>query len=109
MFCANDVLAFGVMEAAVQLDLRIPDDIMIAGFDDIDMAASPFFNLTTLRQVPSEIAGWIVARLSKRLKNPGLAVTVHRISAQLVLRGSTRGSNRIGGTAPTVSPKKATQ
>ena len=107
IFCANDVLAFGVMEAAVQLDLKIPDDLMIVGFDDIDMAASPFFSLTTLRQVPSEIAGWIVTRLLERLKKPELAVTIHRMPAQLVLRGSTRGSDKIGGAASTGSSRKS--
>jgi DNA-binding LacI/PurR family transcriptional regulator len=81
---------------------------MIAGFDDIDMAASPFFSLTTMRQVPSEIAGWIVTRLSERLKKPELAVTVHRMPAQLVLRGSTRGSNKIGGATSAGFPRKAT-
>ena len=97
VYCANDVLAFGVIEAAVQLGFRIPEDLMVVGFDDVDMAASPFFSLTTLRQEPFDISGWIVARLAERLKNPGLAVTVHRMPAQLVLRGSTPDSNRIGG------------
>ncbi len=106
IYCANDVLAFGVIEAAIQLGIKIPEDIMIVGFDDIDMAASPFFSLTTFRQRPSDISSWIVARLSERLKNPELPVTVQRIPAQLVLRGSTPNSKTIGGNAALHITKK---
>jgi DNA-binding LacI/PurR family transcriptional regulator len=98
-FCANDVLAFGVMEAAVQLGLDMPEDFMVAGFDDIDMASSPFFNLTTLHQSPVEIADWIVARLDERLSNPKADVTTHRVRAPLKLRGTTRNLRYIGGLA----------
>lgn len=105
-FCANDVLAFGVMEAAVQLGLDIPGDFMVAGFDNIDMAASPFFNLTTLHQSPVEIADWIVARLNERLSNPKVGITTHRVPAPLKLRGTTRNLGSIGGlAAATGAPK----
>ena len=106
VFCANDVLAFGVMEASVQLGLSIPNDVMVAGFDDVDMAASPFYSLTTLRQCPSEISNWIVARLNERLKNPEIAVTIQRVPAQLVLRGSTPSSNFIGGISDTAKNRE---
>jgi DNA-binding LacI/PurR family transcriptional regulator len=99
VYCANDVLAFGVIEAAVQLGFHIPEDVMVVGFDDVDMAASPFFSLTTLRQVPEDIARWIVLRLAERLENQALKVVVHRLPAQLVLRNSTPDSIRIGGSA----------
>lgn len=106
VYCANDVLAFGVIEAAVQLGFRIPEDVMVVGFDDVDMAASPFFSLTTLRQVPSDIAKWIVLRLSERLENQALEIVVHLLPAQLVLRNSTPDSIRIGGNAiPQISRK----
>lgn len=97
VFCANDVLAFGVMEAAVQLGLPIPDELMIVGFDDVDMASSPFFDLTTLRQSPNEISGWIINRLDQRLSKPAVEVTTHRIPARLMLRGTTPRANSIGG------------
>ena len=106
VFCTNDVLAFGVMEAAAQLGLSIPDDIMVAGFDDVDMAASPFYSLTTLRQSPSEISSWIVNRLNERLRNPKTAVTTQRVPAQLVLRGSTPSSNTIGGISVAVNNRE---
>ena len=74
VFCANDLLAFGVVEAAVRLGLKVPDQLRVAGFDDIDMAASPFYDLTSVRQSPGKIASWVVERLLERLESPGLAV-----------------------------------
>lgn len=108
-FCANDVLAFGVMEAAVQLGFEIPQDFMIAGFDDIDMASSPFFNLTTLHQSPVEIADWIVARLDERLSNPKAGVTTHRVPALLKMRGTTRNLGNIGGLVAAKRTPKGTR
>ena len=48
VFGANDVLALGAMEAARDAGLPIPDDIAIAGFDDIP--AAKLLGLTTVRQ-----------------------------------------------------------
>jgi DNA-binding LacI/PurR family transcriptional regulator len=48
IFAACDVQAFGVLEAADALGLRVPDDIAVIGFDDIEMAAT--VGLTTVRQ-----------------------------------------------------------
>ena len=51
IFCANDLMAIGAMEAIrKELGLRVPEDVMIAGFDDIQAAAWPSFELTTVRQ-----------------------------------------------------------
>ncbi len=89
VFCANDVLAFGVLEGAAQLNLRVPDELMVAGFDDIPLASSPFYNLTTLRQPVEVIAAWIVRRLEDRIANSGLNIMVKRVPAQLVARRTT--------------------
>jgi len=48
--CANDVVAFGAINAARGLGLAVPDDVSITGFDDIAMAAWEVFRLTTVRQ-----------------------------------------------------------
>ena len=109
VFCANDVLAFGVMEAAVQLGLEIPQDVMIAGFGDIDMASSPFFNLTTLHQSPRQIAEWIAARLDERLANPEISAITHRAPLRLKLRGTTPAFSNIGGLAAAQDTRKDDQ
>ena len=50
ILCANDVVAIGAINAVHGLGLRVPDDVSIAGFDDIAMAAWEVFRLTTVRQ-----------------------------------------------------------
>ncbi len=97
VFCANDLLAFGVIEAAVALGLGIPGQLRVAGFDDIDLAASPFYDLTSVRQRPEEIASWVVERLMERRDSPGLAVMTHRLAAALVPRRTAPASPGLGG------------
>ncbi len=50
IFAANDEMAYGVMQAAEDLGLRIPDDLALAGFDDIPSSAHMRPPLTTVRQ-----------------------------------------------------------
>jgi LacI family transcriptional regulator len=49
IFCANDHIAIGVLDRAIELGISVPDDIAVVGFDDIDMAAWTTFGLTTVR------------------------------------------------------------
>lgn len=60
IFAGYDTLAFGVLAAAQELGLRVPDDIAIMGFDDIQTAN--YLNLTTVRQNLGE-SGRLGARL----------------------------------------------
>jgi LacI family transcriptional regulator len=50
IFAGNDEMAYGVMQAAEDLDLRIPEDLALAGFDDIVSSAHVRPPLTTVRQ-----------------------------------------------------------
>jgi DNA-binding LacI/PurR family transcriptional regulator len=52
---ANDTTAFGVMKAAAQLGVKVPEDISIVGFDDVEIAALVHPPLTTVRQPKYEI------------------------------------------------------
>lgn len=57
LFCENDVLAIGAMDAIRQgLGLSVPGDISVVGFDDIEAASSPAYNLTTYRQPITRMA-----------------------------------------------------
>jgi LacI family transcriptional regulator len=49
-FCANDLLALGVLRAAVSTGRRIPGDIALLGYDDIDFAADAAVPLSSVRQ-----------------------------------------------------------
>lgn len=67
--CGNDVIAFGALDAALSLVVRVPQDVSIIGFDDIPMAAWEVFQLTTLRQPTSDMARAAVRMLAERIEH----------------------------------------
>ena len=72
IFAPSDTQAIGVLRAARDLGLRIPDDIAIIGFDDIEVAG--YIGLTTVRQPLNEsgrvAADLLLARLTDRERLP---------------------------------------
>jgi len=62
VFCANDLLALGVLQEATRRGLRVPEDIAIVGYDDIDFAAAAAVPLSSVRQ-PREQLGRTAAQL----------------------------------------------
>src|ERR1700727_1759440 len=50
VFCANDLLALGLLQDTVRRGLSVPDDLAIVGYDDIDFAAAAAVPLTSVRQ-----------------------------------------------------------
>jgi len=90
LFCANDVIAVGALNAARAAGLRVPDDVALVGHDDLEHAAWPVVDLTTVR-VPFEsllrsAVGLLLERIGGRT-GPGRRV-VHPVTP--VLR-STHG------------------
>lgn len=61
-FCANDMLALGLLQQSITLGLRVPDDLAIIGFDDIDFAGAAAVPLSSVRQ-PRMDLGRAAARL----------------------------------------------
>ncbi|MFC9971394.1 LacI family DNA-binding transcriptional regulator [Spirillospora sp. NPDC127200] len=55
VFCANDLLAIGLVNELTRLGVRVPEDIAVIGYDDIDLAASAAVPLTTIRQPRREL------------------------------------------------------
>ncbi|NUP68129.1 MAG: LacI family DNA-binding transcriptional regulator [Nonomuraea sp.] len=55
-FCANDMMALGFLQAMAASGLRVPDDLAIIGYDDIDFAAAAAVPLSSVRQ-PRELLG----------------------------------------------------
>ena len=86
IFFASDILAIGGMDALRrEAGIAIPDDIAVAGFDDVAMAAWPAYSLTTYRQ---PIGALIEATLDLITAEHGEAA--HRsIPGELVVRASS--------------------
>jgi LacI family transcriptional regulator len=55
-FCANDLVALGLLQEMTQLGIRVPEDLSIVGYDDIDFAAAAAVPLTSVRQ-PRQLLG----------------------------------------------------
>lgn len=84
---ANDTVALGACAAVRDQGLRIPQDISVAGFDDLPFSVDAVPALTTVR-LPLFEAGARAGRLAMGKENPppgGIAT----IAAELMIRGST--------------------
>ena len=89
IFCANDVLALGAIDGARTLGLRVPEDLWVIGYDDVEMAAWPAFDLTTFRQPIDEMISYALARLIARIDEPDRPLEHRSFINELVIRGST--------------------
>jgi LacI family transcriptional regulator len=90
-FCANDLLALGLLQAAWRFGLSVPGGLAVVGYDDIEFAEAAAVPLTSVRQ-PRELLGRTAARL---LLEEASDEVVHqhqqvRFSPELVVRASTR-------------------
>jgi DNA-binding LacI/PurR family transcriptional regulator len=89
VFIASDVVAMGAILAIKRAGLRIPQDIAIAGFDDIPLAAYFDPPLTTIR-VPAFGLGWAVSeRLIRLIRNEGLDQNSVFLKSELITRESS--------------------
>jgi LacI family transcriptional regulator len=88
VFAANDVLAVGVLLAAQDLGLRVPDDLSVAGFDDFDFATMVRPALTTVSVDFVQMGMW-GAEVLITLAEGGHSPPNVRLPSSLVVRGST--------------------
>lgn len=87
---ANDLMALGAMKAAYSKGIRVPDDVSIVGFDDIDSASHVTPSLTTVRQPKYEMGAEAVRLLTTRLGHTGdHPVRICTLKSDLVIRQST--------------------
>jgi LacI family transcriptional regulator len=90
--CYNDLTAIGALRALRTAGRRVPDDVSVVGFDDIEMAAWTDPPLTTIRQPIGEMGrlavDWLANALTRRDAEP-LALTAHHLQPALIIRAST--------------------
>jgi DNA-binding LacI/PurR family transcriptional regulator len=87
--CYNDLTAVGALRAVRRAGLRVPEDVSLTGFDDIELAAWTDPPLTTVRQPTDALARWAVSRLADVL--PGGRPAPERVTLEptLEVRGSS--------------------
>jgi LacI family transcriptional regulator len=88
IFASNDIMAFGVMEAARERGLHLPADLSIIGFDDIPQAAHMHPGLTTVHQPLEEMGRCAANLLLKYIAEPTAEVERIELPAGLVIRES---------------------
>ncbi|WP_309975177.1 LacI family DNA-binding transcriptional regulator [Agromyces sp. 3263] len=93
IFAANDLLAMGVLQALMmQGSIRVPDEIALIGYDDIDFASAAVVPLSSIRQ-PASLIGYTAVDLLLKEAAAGADVEREQVVFQpeLVVRASTRG------------------
>ncbi len=113
IFASSDDMAIGVMNAARQLGLRIPEDISIIGFDDIHQANLIYPRLTTVSQSLHEVGEVALRMLIEYIDNPQAPRRQQAIATRLVLRDSCQPPTRthqkaqaVSLNAPTTAPEE---
>ena len=89
IMAVNDLLGMAAISGAIDLGLRVPDDVSIAGFDGIPFARFVVPKLTTIASNPEENGRKAVQLLLKRLKEPNRPHEVIPTKWELIVRGST--------------------
>jgi LacI family transcriptional regulator len=92
VFCANDLLALGVLQALYAAGVSVPGEMAIVGYDDIEFAGAAAVPLTSVRQ-PSAEMGQIAAELLVEEVTADAGQHRHRrvvLEPELVVRESTR-------------------
>jgi len=98
VFCFSDLLALGAIWAAHEAGARVPEDIAVVGFDDIEEGRYSIPTLTTISPDKPQLARLAVSLLQDRMKShdPSRQHVTANIGHRLVVRGSTCGD----GVAP---------
>ena len=92
VFCANDLVALGLLQELMHQGVSVPDDVALVGYDDIDFAAAAGVPLSSVRQ-PRQLLGRTATELLL-VEAEGLPGHVHQqiqFTPELVVRESTAG------------------
>lgn len=89
VIAANDRMALGAMHTLQDRGLRIPEDVAITGFDDIDEAAWFAPPLTSVKQPLADMGRQAVKRLWSEVKGSATSAVAIPLRAELMIRGST--------------------
>lgn len=90
ILAANDVMAFGAMEAVRVVGRRVPQDVSVVGFDDIPQASRTNPPLTTVRQPLEEMGRRAVRLLLAYIADPKSPPSRIELPTELIIRGSCR-------------------
>ncbi|MGG4609212.1 ribose operon transcriptional repressor RbsR [Providencia sp. Me31A] len=90
IFAGNDAMAVGAYQAIFQKGMKVPDDISIIGYDDIDLSPYMIPPLTTIHQPKDQLGQQAVNQLIYRMDNPESDANVLVLTPELIERESVR-------------------
>ena len=96
LFCFNDLLALGALRALHEAGLRVPEDVAVVGWDDVEDSRYSIPSLTTIspdkRQIAMLAVEFLAARLGEGRAGPPREVTA---DFTLAVRESTAGAGAV--------------
>jgi LacI family transcriptional regulator len=101
IFAANDLIAFGVLAAIREANLRCPDDVSVVGYDNLDEGDTTFPTLTTVDQFAYQIGEKAAEMVVRDEQNPTAEPRQVVLSPELRIKAST--------AAPATRAKSATR
>ncbi len=91
IFCVNDLIAYGCIKALKEINMRVPDDVSVIGFDDLPMSAMMDPPLTTLKVSQRQIGRMAIQLLLERIYDDITAPTIKiSIGGRLICRKSVK-------------------
>lgn len=88
--CTNDLIAFGVIKAAREKGLRVPEDLSVTGYDDIELCSFFEPKLTTIRQDSLAIGKYVCEELLGILAKEKQEGIVRSVDPELIIRNSVQ-------------------
>lgn len=89
-FCGDDVLSIGALSALTDHGLKVPQDVGILGFNDMEMARWASINLTTIRQPIAEIIAASIELVVASIDNEDLPPVARVFDCAVVERGTLK-------------------
>ncbi len=105
VICGNDILAMGVLIEAGSRGIRVPQDLSVTGFDDIDLAREWSPALTTMRLPVAQIGRRAAERMLARIEGSGVSLT-EEVQVELIERESTARAPMPRPTEPATSRRR---
>ena len=91
VFVVQDSMAFAVMDVLRnELNLKIPDDVSVIGYDDVPPAALAAYDLTTMRQRSNIMVEETVSLMLDKITNPSLEPRHIKVESPLIIRSSAK-------------------
>ncbi len=86
--CANDPIAVGACDTAEQQGIKVPEDVLISGFDNLDIAAYHFPSITTVNQFRFDLGGYCM-QVMERIWRGEPQERITYCPTEIILREST--------------------